>query len=162
MGPPYAAHDPASPADGKDRLTHHMPDAVFLQKQAVKSRTQIGCLESVSGIFFLEEPVSRNQGTAKACRHKIPVTRSMVIMPVAPHCNVCLFRPDTQSEGIFQGVSACSEVKEDAHIPCLHIKGQSVFCLHGFLFSGQIVHNSHYLDDPHLLKIYKIIIMFMK
>ena len=41
-------------------------------------------------------------------------------------------------------------------------KRQSVFCLHGFLFSGQIVHNSHYLDDPHLLKIYKIIIMFMK
>ena len=161
MGPPYASHDPAPPADGKDRLTHHMPDAVFLQKQAVKSRTQIGCLESVSGIFFLEEPVSRDQGTAKACRHKIPVTRSMVIVPVAPHCNVCLFRTDTQSEGVFQACLPAPKSKRMRISLSPHRRTIRVLpsC---FLFSGQIVHDSHYLDDPHLLKIYKIFIMFMK
>ncbi|EDP17978.1 hypothetical protein CLOBOL_01740 [Enterocloster bolteae ATCC BAA-613] len=37
-----------------------------------------------------------------------------------------------------------------------------MFCLHGFLLSGQIVHDSYYLDDPHLLKVYKIFIIFMK
>ena len=32
----------------------------------------------------------------------------------------------------------------------------------GFLLPGQIVHDSHYLDDPHLLKVYKIFIIFIK
>ena len=162
MAPYDVSHDPAVPGNGKNRPAYHVPDTVLLQKQAVKSRTQIGCLEAVHGIFFLKEPITCHQGTTKACRRKIPVTGCVVVMPVASHCNVHLFRPDSQPEGIFQGVSACSEVKEDARIPCLHIKGQPVFCFHGLLFPGQIVHDSHYLDNPHLLRVYKILIIFMK
>ena len=83
MGPCYTAHNPAVLANGKDRIAHHMPDTVLLQKQAVKTSSQIGCLQAVPCILFFKKTVSRNQGTAETCRHKIPVTRSMVIVPVA-------------------------------------------------------------------------------